>query len=137
MATLEYIRERIKSAGLRPTDARVRIVRMLEDVKDHPTAEELVERLEPVGRATVYQNLEKLMRAGLVRTVADKDGARRYDSVLVPHQHFFCELTGRVLDVKVDPELLSRLVPLDPETGKPVNGARISDIHIEFRGSTD
>jgi Fur family transcriptional regulator, peroxide stress response regulator len=136
MLTVEHIRERISEAGLRPTHARVRILQMLEVVKDHPTAEELVERLEPVGRATVYQNLEKLLKVGLARTVASTDGARRYDSALVPHQHFVCARTGRVLDVQVDPELLKRLVPLDPETGKPMQGAKVGEIRVEFRGTS-
>jgi Fe2+ or Zn2+ uptake regulation protein len=139
MTEPEHIRQHLKSLGLRPTDARVRILHSLETIKDHPTAEELVVRVNEngkhVGRATVYQNLERLMRAGVVRSVTSDDGTRRFDSAIKEHQHFVCARTGRVLDVQVDPELLKQLMPLDPETGEPLKDARVGQVRIEFHGA--
>jgi Fur family peroxide stress response transcriptional regulator len=141
MHDADYIKDRIKAAGLRPTQARVRILACLEARKDHPTAEELLLRLnesgDAVGRATVYQNIEKLTRAGIVRSLSTEEGTRRYDSALTEHQHFVCARTGRVLDVHVDPQLLKQLRPLDPNTGEPLEGASIGGIRIEFHGSTE
>lgn len=130
----DQIVAKLAAAGLRPTAARRAILQTLEARKDHPTADELVARVNSghrIGRATVYQNLEKLTNAGVIRIVYSDDGLRRYDSTLTAHQHMVCA-DGRVLDVQVDPKLLKQLRPLDPATGKPIRNFKLSEIRIEF-----
>jgi Fe2+ or Zn2+ uptake regulation protein len=98
----------------------------------HPTADEvyeLVRRVLPrVSLGTVYRNLELLTRHGLIRTLADGTGQRRYDAVLDDHCHVRCEVCGRVGDVRVTtPECLEDSV--EDDGGYDIRGYRLS-----FRG---
>lgn len=124
---------------MRPTTARVAILASLEEVRDHPSADELAVRLEAaghhIGRATVYQNLDKLAEAGVITSLTSSDGLRRFDATLEPHQHFVCTESGRIYDVQVDPELLKQLKPIDPATGKPMKGAKVGEVRIQFVGA--
>jgi Fur family peroxide stress response transcriptional regulator len=69
----------------------------------HPTAAEIfaaVNRLDPrCSRATTYNNLRDLVRAGLVREVAVEGRAARFDAKGVRHYHFVCDRCGEVEDV--------------------------------------
>src|ERR1700691_2713588 len=70
----------------------------------HPTAVEIFEavnRADPrSSRATTYNNLRDLVRAGLVREVAAEGRAARFDAKGVRHHHFICDRCGNVEDVK-------------------------------------
>lgn len=130
---------KIADAGLRPTAARVAIVHALEATRDHPSADVLAARLgmrgKRIGRATVYQNLEKLVEAGVITSLTSSDGLRRFDATLEAHQHFVCTESGHIYDVHVDPQLLRLLKPIDPATGKPVKGAKVGQVRIQFVGA--
>jgi Fe2+ or Zn2+ uptake regulation protein len=70
----------------------------------HVTAEEILEsvnRLDPrASRATIYNNLRDLVKAGLVREVAVEGRAARYDAKTTPHHHFICDRCGNVEDIE-------------------------------------
>jgi Fur family transcriptional regulator, peroxide stress response regulator len=129
---------RIAQAGLRPTTARVAIVHSLDETRDHPTADELTLRLtrsgHRIGRATVYQNLDKMVEAGVIACLTAGDGLRRFDATLEPHQHFIDSATGRIYDVLVEPALLKKLRPIDPATGKALKNARVGEVRVQFYG---
>ena len=69
----------------------------------HPTAEEVfraVNRKNPqISRATVYNCLRALARAGLVRELSVAGGAARFEAHVERHHHFVCEQCGRVEDL--------------------------------------
>lgn len=70
----------------------------------HATAEEIfgaVNRSDPrASRATIYNTLHALARAGLVRELAFDGKAARFDANLDLHHHFVCETCGRVEDIE-------------------------------------
>lgn len=131
------LKERLVNAGLRPTAVRMLILSTLVESDDHPSTDELFARIgargHALGRATVYQNLEKLVAAGLIHGVAGDDGLKRYDGNLESHQHMICEDSGRIVDVQVDPKTLENLRPLDPATGRPLNDWEVGDVKVTFR----
>jgi Fe2+ or Zn2+ uptake regulation protein len=51
------------------------------------------------SRATTYNNLRDLVKAGLVREVAVEGRAARYDAKGMRHHHFICERCGNVEDM--------------------------------------
>lgn len=72
---------------------------------DHMTAEQVFESLKKsfpaVSRATVYNNLNKLCEANLIRRVSVEGSADRYDRVK-RHDHLICQKCGKLSDVTLE-----------------------------------
>jgi Fur family transcriptional regulator, peroxide stress response regulator len=97
------IQQSLESGGLRCTAQRYAVMAFLMDHKGHPTAAEIfqaVNRVDPrSSRATTYNNLRDLVKAGLVREVAVEGRAGRFDAAGTRHHHFICDRCGSVEDV--------------------------------------
>lgn len=100
----EVIEAAFERTGVRRTAQRFFVLEHLLARRDHATAEELCaalnERHPQASRATVYNTLNALVEAGLVREVALDGTAARYDANLEPHHHYICDNCGRVEDVE-------------------------------------
>ena len=100
----EAIKRSLESSGLRCTPQRYAVLACLMDHKGHPTAAEIftaVNRVDPrSSRATTYNNLRDLVKAGLVREVDVEGRAGRFDLEGMPHHHFICDRCGNVEDVE-------------------------------------
>lgn len=92
-----------RTAALRPTAQRYAVLEFLAESSIHATAVEIfhaVNRNDPrASRATVYNNLRSLAKAGLVREVMSDGKAARFDANLHRHHHFVCERCGAVEDI--------------------------------------
>jgi Fe2+ or Zn2+ uptake regulation protein len=118
----------------RNTRQRGVILDILQDTKDHPTAEMIyrdARRIIPnISLGTVYRNLSFLQDQGLVREIRPCDGgSTRFDGELAAHAHFHCLHCGGLLDI-----------PLPSGFEQPslsdVEGiARISAIDLHIIGS--
>jgi len=99
----EAIKRSLEGSGLRCTAQRYAVMAFLMDHKGHPTAAEIFEgvnRVDPrSSRATTYNNLRDLVKAGLVREVAVEGRAGRFDLEGMRHHHFICDHCGNVEDV--------------------------------------
>jgi Fur family iron response transcriptional regulator len=94
----------LRGAGLRPTRQRVALARLLFAEGDrHVTAETLHEEAlasrVPVSLATVYNTLHQFTEAGLLREVAVEGAKTYFDTNTSNHYHFFCERSGKLLDI--------------------------------------
>jgi len=100
----EAIKRSLVRAGLRCTAQRYAVMACLMDHKGHPTAAEIFEavnRVDPLSsRATTYNNLRDLVKAGLVREVAVEGRAGRFDVEGMPHHHFICDRCGAMEDME-------------------------------------
>jgi Fur family peroxide stress response transcriptional regulator len=100
----EAIKRSLERAGLRCTAQRYAVMACLMDHKGHPTAAEIFEavnRVDPLSsRATTYNNLRDLVKAGLVREVAVEGRAGRFDVEGMPHHHFICDRCGAMEDME-------------------------------------
>lgn len=89
---------------MRCTPQRYAVMAFLRGQAGHPTALEIfkaVNRADPrTSRATTYNNLRDLVRAGLVREVAVEGRAARFDAKGTRHHHFICDRCGNVEDMK-------------------------------------
>ena len=98
------IRHSLENSGLRCTPQRYAVMAFLMDCHRHPTAAEIFEfvnRVDPrSSRATTYNNLRDLVRAGLIREVAVEGRAARFDARGMRHHHFICDRCGDVEDVE-------------------------------------
>jgi Fur family peroxide stress response transcriptional regulator len=100
----EAIKRSLEGNGLRCTAQRYAVMGFLMDYKGHPTATEIFEAVNRVdprsSRATTYNNLRDLVKAGLVREVAVEGRARRFDLQGTRHHHFICDRCGNVEDME-------------------------------------
>src|SRR4051794_2319468 len=98
----ELIKRSLEDSGLRCTPQRYAVMAFLMQHAKHPTAAEIfqaVNRVDPrSSRATTYNNLRDLVRAGLVREVAVEGRAARFDAKGIRHPHFTRAGGGEVED---------------------------------------
>lgn len=88
-----------KSKGIRPTAQRVALYRYLLEHPTHPTAELIHEELGlPCSLMTIYNGLEALAKAGLIRIVTIEPGIQRFDGNPQEHGHFRCNTCHKVYD---------------------------------------
>jgi Fe2+ or Zn2+ uptake regulation protein len=74
------------------------------------TAQQIHEELNDIDLATVYRNLQKLVKDGHIRELSIKKGESIYEYVKDEHQHALCNVCGKVYHVEVDQKkLLSAL----------------------------
>ena len=94
------IKRSLKGSGLRCTPQRYAVMAFLMECNRHPTAAEIfkaVNRVDPLSsKATTYNNLRDLVQAGLVRGVAVRGRAARFDVKGMRHHHFICDRCGNV-----------------------------------------
>jgi Fur family peroxide stress response transcriptional regulator len=99
----EAIKRSLEASGLRCTAQRHAVMAFLMEHQGHPTAAEILEAVNRVdprsSRATTYNNLRDLVKAGLVREVAVEGRAGRFDAKSMRHHHFICDLCGNVEDM--------------------------------------
>jgi Fur family transcriptional regulator, peroxide stress response regulator len=121
-----------EAAALRPTAQRYAVLEFLAEHPVHATAEEIfsaVNRNDPrASRATVYNNLRSLAKAGLVREVISEGKAARFDANLRPHHHLICERCGAVEDIPWFD------LPA-PACRAALRGREVSSYEIVFRGT--
>jgi len=101
----EAIRRSLEGSGLRCTPQRYAVMAFLTDCDNrHPTAAEIFEAVNHVdprsSKATTYNNLRDLVKAGLVREVAVEGRAARFDAKGMRHHHFICDRCGNVEDME-------------------------------------
>ena len=118
-------------APLRSTAQRYAVLEFLVRHPAHATAGDIfhaVNRSDPrASRATVYNALRSLTRAGLVREVPSEGKAARYDAGIHPHHHFRCERCGAMEDIP--------WFDLPSYAGKPFLRSRtVRSFEILFRG---
>jgi len=89
--------------GLRMTDQRRVIARVLSLAKDHPDAEELHRRaadIDPrISLATVYRTMRLFEEAGIIERHDFRDGRARYEEAQTEHHdHLINVKTGEVIE---------------------------------------
>ncbi len=113
------VNEMLQAAGLRPTRQRMALGWLLFGKgARHLTAEMLYEEATlakvPVSLATVYNTLNQLTDAGLLRQVS-VDGTKTYfDTNVTAHHHFYLENNHELVDIP-DPHLALQKMPEAPE----------------------
>lgn len=95
--------------GMRMTDQRRVIARVLSVAKDHPDVEELHRRavaIDPgISIATVYRTVRLFEEAGILERHDFRDGRSRYEEAPSEHHDHLIDMkTGRVIEF-VDPEI--------------------------------
>ena len=95
--------------GLRMTEQRRVIARVLSTAKDHPDVEELHRRAASIDKgisiATVYRTVRLFEESGILERHDFRDGRSRYEEAgSEHHDHLIDMKTGKVLEF-YDPEI--------------------------------
>lgn len=95
--------------GMRMTEQRRVIARVLSEAQDHPDVEELHQRAHAVDPrisiATVYRTVRLFEEAGIISRLDFRDGRSRYEEASdAHHDHLIDMTTGKVIEF-VDPEI--------------------------------
>lgn len=81
------------------------IYRIITASKDHLTVEQiyiaLKNRYPGVVMATVYNNVNKLWKARMIRKISVENMPDRYDK-LMKHDHLVCQSCGKLVDFSFD-----------------------------------
>lgn len=104
--------QQLKDAGLKITMPRVKILQILEQTREHLSAEDVYKALlelgEDVGLATVYRVLTQFEAAGLVSRHNFESGHSVFElSEGEHHDHLVCVKCGKVEEF-VDPIIEQR-----------------------------
>jgi Fe2+ or Zn2+ uptake regulation protein len=122
--------EVIRNAGLRATQPRIEVLRVLHDGQHH-TASEVVDAVSArgidVARMSVYNVLHNLTRVGVVAAVELGPDRTIYELDHGWHHHFVCRRCGRILDVDC-------IVGAKPCLQPDLEGAEVDEAAVTFRG---
>ena len=81
------------------------ILNIINNARQHYTAEQifaLAQKLMPsIVRATVYNNLNVLLKDNLIRKICLPNQIDCYDKTLQEHDHLVCAKCGRISDIVV------------------------------------
>ena len=119
--------------GMRMTDQRRVIARVLSMAFDHPDVEELYRRAHEedphISIATVYRTVRLFEDAGIIARHDFRDGRSRYEEAPdVHHDHLIDMKTGKVIEF-VDPEIEA----LQQQIARRL-GFRLVDHRLELYG---
>ena len=113
---LDRIENLCSEKGMRMTDQRRVVARVLSDSHDHPDVEELYRRshaMDPhISIATVYRTVRLFEEAGIISRHDFRDGRSRYEEAPeTHHDHLIDMKTGRVIEfVDQDIEALQEAI---------------------------
>ncbi|MBB3132686.1 Fur family ferric uptake transcriptional regulator [Rhizobium pisi] len=119
--------------GMRMTEQRRVIARILEDSQDHPDVEELYRRSVKVDAkisiSTVYRTVKLFEDAGIIARHDFRDGRSRYETVPEEHHDHLIDLkTGTVIEFRsAEIEALQERIARE-------HGFRLVDHRLELYG---
>lgn len=90
--------------GMRKTTERYAILKRILEINGHFTIEELRQIIDSdgfrVSRSTVYNTVELLMDAKMLRRHVFEGMQAQYERITLPHTHLICTNCGKVKEVR-------------------------------------
>ena len=121
--------KRCEDMGLRMTDQRRTIARVIEESEDHPDVEELFKRAAAqdaaISIATVYRTVKLFEEAGILDKLEFGDGRARYEDAERDHPDHLIDLnSGEVIEF-VDAEIEALQERIAAKLGYDLRGHRL------------
>jgi Fe2+ or Zn2+ uptake regulation protein len=122
--------DRLRRHGVQPSAQRVAVARYVLATDAHPSADQVFARvrreLPTISRATVYNTLNALVQAGLLREVVLTAGRVAFDPRLEPHHHFVDERSGAIHDVPWS--------AFDVQQREALDGLEVTELQVVLKG---
>jgi Fur family transcriptional regulator, ferric uptake regulator len=133
----QTILARCEARGLRMTDQRRTIARVLEAAEDHPDVEELHARavaVDPrISIATVYRTVKLFEESGILDKHEFGDGRARYETADRDHHDHLIDMnSGEVIEF-VDPEIEELQDRIAARLGYQLKGHRLELYGVPLR----
>ncbi|HDR28795.1 Fur family transcriptional regulator [Rhodovulum sp.] len=133
----DTIETRAEARGLRMTDQRRVVARVLETSDDHPDVEELYSRASDVdpriSLATVYRTVKLFEESGIIERLEFGDGRARYEDAERDHHDHLIDLnTGAVIEF-CDPEIEALQERIAAKLGYRLKGHRLELYGVPVR----
>ncbi len=128
---------RCEAKGLRMTDQRRVLARVIGDAEDHPDVEEIHVRasaIDPrISLATVYRTVKLFEESGILDKLEFGDGRARYeDAERDHHDHLIDVSSGQVIEF-IDPEIEALQEKIAARLGFRLIGHRLELLGIPVR----
>ena len=133
--TTNDISKQLVYKGLKVTPQRIAILDAIIKLKNHPTAENIIDFIRKnhphISVGTVYKVLETLVENGIINKVNTEKDVMRYDADVETHHHIFYSDTDQIEDFY--DETLTDLI-MQHLQKKSIPGLRIEDIKLHIIG---
>ena len=104
---MENLIQRLRHHRIAVTPQRLAVLAILEDRRDHPSAEkiyrEVRRQLPAISFNTVYKTLEVFCEKGLALKVNPLHEVARYDGETSCHAHLICRRCHQIIDLPWKP----------------------------------
>lgn len=131
----DFFIHKLQEKGLKVTPQRLAIYDAIVQLKNHPTAENIIEYIKTnhpnISVGTVYKVLDSLTENNLLKKVKTERDIMRYDAVLSNHHHLYCAETDRIEDYM--DENLNKLIS-DYFSKNKIKNFKIQDIKLQLTG---
>ncbi len=125
----EDLLKRLKVKNIRLSHQRLKVLEYLTMNQCHPTVDQIHNSLHievpTLSKTTVYNTLNSLTEAGLVRVITIEDNETRYDIRTDNHGHFKCESCKDIFDFDID---------IDKFSTYELKGFHVMDKNVYFKG---
>jgi Fur family peroxide stress response transcriptional regulator len=130
---LDHMVSKLREEGYRLTPQRMAVLKILAESRDHPSAEQIYDRVKEdfpmTSLATIYKTVTLLKAMGEVLELGFSDDSNHYDGYMpYPHPHLICVECRGIIDPELDS--LDRLA--EEVTGQ--TGYQILDYRLDFFG---
>lgn len=125
----EDLSKELKNKNIRLSHQRLKVLEYVANHRCHPTVEQIYNDLHKeiptLSKTTVYNTLNTLIEAGLVKLITIEDNETRYDIITDNHGHFKCESCGAIYDFEIN---------IDSFDSEDLNGFKINNKDVYFKG---
>ncbi len=131
--SLEEIKNKLKTAGLKVTPQRIAVLKALLTNKHHPSAEDLILTVQKehtnIAVGTIYNILDTFVKTGIAEKVLTDTNVVRYDAFTENHFHI---VSGNEISDYYDEKLFKMVKKY--LTGVKIPNFELEDFEIIIKG---
>jgi Fur family peroxide stress response transcriptional regulator len=128
-------RDELIKNGLKVTPQRLAILEAINDLKNHPTADKIINYIKSkhpnIAVGTIYNTLELFVRKNIIQKVKTERDVMRYDGILEKHHHLYSSENEKIEDYFDDE--LTELIE-DYFIKKAIPGFEIEEVKLQILG---
>lgn len=128
--SLEELKTELSQHNIKLSYQRLKILEYLMENRTHPSVDtiynDLKDTITTLSRTTIYNTVNSLVDAGLLRAVVSSANEVHYDIYTANHAHFECQKCHKLIDLEYDFDALPKPAGLD--------GCTVTETSLLFLG---